>query len=493
MEVLLFMLVIPPLGAGLLLGEWQSHSALGREQRMVWRYVVGGLGVFLLPIGLGMLAYAVLQFLNISLTQSLLLVGRLLLSGTVLMAGWTAIRFSRFTDELDLSLSELGRRNRLADTLRLTAWVLVGFPLFWPLSIFLLVLSPMLYVVAVWTTARRGNQARLLWLLAIAVENGMPLAEEVEAFAESFWGKYRRKMRRMADHLESGVALSDALEVHPGLVPRAVVISIRTGEQTGTLGQVLRTSAAAQTNTMQRTHLDGSLVAMMIYYWWMLTAYSLVVGFVCYYIVPKYLDIFDSFDIALPDTTLALINFADVFRGNLWVISPLIGLPLSAILVLTYIHLVGWGNLNWPWLLRWFPRRDAPEILHNLAFAVSAEHSMSETLQTIGGRHYRRDLGERLQRISAAVAAGENDWQSLQDEGFVTRAEAEAVAAAARAGHLPFALDALANSMDRTRRHHTLWWIEFCKPLVVITMSILVAGFCLAMFMPLIKLLNELS
>ena len=97
----------------------------------------------------------------------------------------------------------------------------------------------------------------------------------------------------------------------------------------------------------------------------------------------------------------------------------------------------------------------------------------------------------RVMNTTAAVDAGDDSWQSLRDEGFVSHAEAEAMAAASRAGHLAYALDALAGSMDRVRQHRTLWWIEVCKPLVVIAMGFLVAGFCLAMFLPLITLIEK--
>jgi type IV pilus assembly protein PilC len=320
----------------------------------------------------------------------------------------------------------------------------------------------------------------------------MPLAEEIDAFADSFWGGYRRSLYRLAGHLRQGVLLSDALEIYPRLVPRSVVVSIRAGEETGSPGRVLRQSAVGLTSAMQRTHLDGSLVSLTLYYWWVLTAYSLVLGFICYWIVPKFKEIFNDFGVELPRPTVTLIGLTDLFAANFWLLIPVIGLPLSLILLLTYIHLVGWGNLNWPWLLRWFPRRDAPEVLHNLALAVSTQHSLPETLQAMGGRHYRRDLGEKLQRIGAAIDGGEDGWQALRDEGFVSRTEAEAVAAAARAGHLAFALDALALSMERLRRHRMLWWIEACKPVIVIAMALLVASFCIAMFLPLVRLITQI-
>lgn len=501
METLLIMLLIPSLGGGLLLSEWASRGALGRQVRTFWRFVLCGLGALVILVGLGMLLLvcvgiheAATEGLDsVALARPLLCVGLLLLAVTVLLAGLNAVRLGLFADEVDLSLQELGRRNHFADGMRLTAWVLVGFPLFWPFCLLLLVCSPLLYAVALSTIGRRSNQTRLLWLLAIAIENNMPLADEINAFADSFWGGFRGKLFRLADHLREGVALSDALEVQPGLVARSVVISIRTGEETGRLGQVLRSCAVARTRDLQRTNLDGSLVAVPLYFWWILTMLTLVVGFICYWIVPKFKAIFNDFGVDLPWATTNLIGAADAVVANFWLVAPLVGLPLTLALLLTYVQLVGWGNVNWPWLLRWFPRRDAPEVLHNLAFAVAAERSLPQTLETIGGRHYRRDLGDRLQRIGAAVDAGDDGWSSLGTEGFLSRAEADAVRASARAGHLPYALDALAGSIERVQRYRSLWWIEVSKPIIVIVLGVLVAGFCLGMFMPLIKLINELG
>ena len=52
---------------------------------------------------------------------SALLLARVLLSVAVVYAGISAVRVSLFGDQLDLPLPELGKRNRQADSMRLSA------------------------------------------------------------------------------------------------------------------------------------------------------------------------------------------------------------------------------------------------------------------------------------------------------------------------------------------------------------------------------------
>jgi type II secretory pathway component PulF len=89
------------------------------------------------------------------------------------------------------------------------------------------------------------------------------------------------------------------------------------------------------------------------------------------------------------------------------------------------------------------------------------------------------------------MAAGDESWKSLADEGFLSGREVRALQAADRARHLPVALGALADSLDRARRHRLLWWIEWCKPLVILTFGWLVAIYCAAFFLPIVRLISH--
>ncbi len=71
----------------------------------------------------------------------------------------------------------------------------------------------------------------------------MPLAPAIEAFARERGGSFSRRARRLAEMLEAGVPLPDALDQCPGLLPRYAAPMIRVGYETGTLAHALRRAA----------------------------------------------------------------------------------------------------------------------------------------------------------------------------------------------------------------------------------------------------------
>lgn len=491
MEILIILLLVPVLGGTLLIAEWQSREALGRRERMWCRIGLLLAGLMLAPIAAGLMAIAVVQFLTDPI-YSLLFVVRLLLVVVVGFAAVSAVLVSRLGEARSLSVRETARRNRLADQMRLSSWLLVCFPLLWLFALGMVFVAPVLYFVAIWSTASRARQGRLLWLLTIATENGLPLPDEVESFAMEFRGGRRDRLLGLASRLRDGGRLSDALEVDGWLLPVPEIHTIRAGEETGTLPAALRSAAVRQLATLRQTYVDGSVAAMASYYWIVISILFTVFGGMMYWIVPKFKVIFEDFGVALPRSTLWIIELADHFVDYFWLIIPLVTIPMSVMFVLTYVYLVGWGNLNWPLLMRWFPRRDAPGVLRSLAVAAASGRPLPGVVRGLGERHPRRDLGERLGRIGETLEAGDETWTSLRDEGFLSRPEAEAVAASARARHLPFALQAIADGMDRARRRRLLWCIELGKPVLILGMAAFVGFYCVAFFLPLVKLIREI-
>lgn len=489
MEVLLVTLVVPTVGALMLLAEWQGRTAIGSRTRRNWRHVLCVAGLALFPIAAGVAFYAVLRFLELGGEQSLLLISRLLLIGVIVWAGRRAVQVARSGDERELTAREAVMRSRPSDELRIAAATMIGFPLFGLAMMAMVFIAPLLYVMGVAATTRRAEVGRLLWSLAIAVEHRLNLADEVEALAFASGVTRRNRLLTLVDRLRDGSRLSEALQADPRLLPSSVVAAIRIGEQTGRLGPVLRDCAMRDTTSMRHSQADGGIAALMSYYWVLSVVMVIVITGLCYWIVPKLKEIFSDFGIELPPITVRMIRFAD-WVVDFWYLLPFLALPVTLILLMAYAYLISWDRLNLPLLMRWFPRRDAPGVLRSFAWAVDAGQPLPELVIDAGEHHPRPDLGKRLVRIGQVMAGGEDTWMSLADEGFLTGREARALEAAGRARHLPMALGAMADSIDRARRHRLLWWIEWCKPIVILMFGWLVALYCAAFFLPIVQLVS---
>ena len=111
-----------------------------------------------------------------------------------------------------------------------------------------------------------------------------------------------------------GGSLADALQLYPKIFPEMYVSMIRSGENSGNLGTILK-RLADYYETQER--LRGRLKSAMIYPAFMLVFSLLVVVFMVTYIVPKITQIFASKETLLPLPTRILMGLSD-FMGNSW-------------------------------------------------------------------------------------------------------------------------------------------------------------------------------
>jgi type II secretory pathway component PulF len=118
-----------------------------------------------------------------------------------------------------------------------------------------------------------------------------------------------------------GGSLADALQLYPKIFPEMYVSMIRSGENSGNLGTILK-RLADYYETQER--LRGRLKSAMIYPAFMLVFSLLVVVFMVTYIVPKITQIFASKETLLPLPTRILMGLSD-FMVNSWYL-VLIGL-----------------------------------------------------------------------------------------------------------------------------------------------------------------------
>ena len=120
-----------------------------------------------------------------------------------------------------------------------------------------------------------------------------------------------------------GGSLADALQLYPKIFPEMYVSMIRSGENSGNLGTILK-RLANYYETQER--LRGRLKSAMIYPAFLLVFSLLVVVLMVTYIVPKITQIFASKGTLLPLPTRILMGLSD-FMVNSWYL-VLIGLVI---------------------------------------------------------------------------------------------------------------------------------------------------------------------
>lgn len=338
-------------------------------------------------------------------------------------------------------------------------------------------------------SSKMSRQSTLMWTLTIATRQGLPLGPEVLAASEGLWGRQRLRLQLLSENLDAGMSLATSLERQPGLVPRSTAMMIRMGEETKTVAEALEASALGYSRRHER---EADLVIAQQAFLILLVPLIFIpnmVGFLCYYIIPKFKKIFEDFGTELPAMTVGLIQMADAGSGFVL----LIVLGSLAAGALLFILNIRDKELDWPLLDTLMPRVNGPPILRALALLIREQRSLAAGVQGLMWSHPRITVKRRLSHIYQSLQHGGDLAECLAEERLIRNADVFLLKSAERVKNLPWCLEQLADGMERRFWYRLRAILEIGYPLAVLMLGAVVFFIVAAMFMPLVKLLNDLS
>ncbi|NQU24749.1 MAG: type II secretion system F family protein [Candidatus Nealsonbacteria bacterium] len=334
-----------------------------------------------------------------------------------------------------------------------------------------------------WLTVRRRA---LLWVLAVAAEWKIPLAPAVRAFAEERWRPFAQRARQMGDALVAGMPPSEAIERFRRLFPHEAVPILCVGCEAGALAPALRQAAARSDD---HDNVWQSLTGKVVYLCLLPFGALGIASFIAWKILPAFVFIFDDFDVEMPLPTQVVIEVASLFFDN-----ALLGVPivLTAVSLLLYILGRYTGVIRWnlPGIDRITRRLDTAVVLEVTALMLQREHPLSQGVATLARTYPRRSIRRMLEKVWRDLQAGTDLHDSLYARGLIRRADWAVLRAAGSAGNLPWALNELADSNRRRMAYRLQALVHLLFPPVLIAIGALVGLFVVAMFLPMITLIE---
>ena len=338
-----------------------------------------------------------------------------------------------------------------------------------------------------------SRQSSLLWMLAVAAEEDMPLVEEIDALADDERGAQRKRLRDLADMLRAGIPLPEAVENIPGLLPFQATFAVRVGCESGQLGRSLRSAADSLTEEFQEE--QGANILYLLYCGLLVFVTASLTGFLMYYVVPKHAKILEDFGVDLPRSTSGLIQMSDIFVNYFYLLMPLIFGGLASLVVLVMWGLSGGVRfMEIPaFVLRLFPRLETPNILRNLSVVIDSGKPIVDAISLAAYFYPRAIIRTKLAQIEVALRHSDDCFHQLRLHRLITKSEEQLLRSAQLVGNLSWALRSVAANIERRKTYRFRMLAEFFKPLAAVGFGLVVAGFAISFFMPLIAIMNHIN
>lgn len=379
------------------------------------------------------------------------------------------------------------------------------------LPLLLLLLFGSGWVVYTFVRYRAARRRELIDVLATAVELDQPLGPALRAHLRDrphggayaflvalvqhvfvspgyYWLWHRTRSfddrtGRLADRLDEGQPLSEALRELPALASREARVAAAVGESSGRLAECLR---RADREPFAASWLE--LLPRLVYPVLLLMFIFGVTAFLMAIVIPKLKRIFFDFGRAMPEASLRLI------AGWEWVIdhAGAMGLALTVGVFLAALVVASPGVRWWTPVVGRFYRWDVQGlVLRSLGMLLSTGQPVPSSLGLLAeSEDVPAPAERRLRKARALTERGEPLAAALGSAGLLPAAMRPLVQAAERAGTLPWALGEIGEVLARKGIGLARRLSVLIAPAALLAVGALVLLVVLGVFIPLIDLMG---
>ncbi|WP_417386314.1 type II secretion system F family protein [Gimesia sp.] len=331
--------------------------------------------------------------------------------------------------------------------------------------------------------------------LSTLQDAGLPILRSLRILeAQAKPGPLKASLDGVIEDIESGNTLSEAMAKQPKCFDNLYVNMVKAGEAGGALEVILQRLAEFKERAQS---LKKKVQGAMIYPVAVITVAGLIVGFIMYWIIPKFKKIFLDFGTELPGITLMLMSMSDIVVSYFYLFPAI---PLAFYIFIKIVRknkkgafVVDWISLRIPLLGKIISKSVTARTCRTLGTLIASGVPILEAIiiarDTAGNMVFQK----AFDTIYAAIREGETMAVPLKEARIVDDIVVNMVDVGEETGALDDMLYKVADVYDEEVAVLVDALVSLLEPLMVIVLGLIVGFIVIALFMPLIKLLNDLS
>src|SRR5262245_13106624 len=307
-------------------------------------------------------------------------------------------------------------------------------------------------------------------------------------------GVLKNALIDVVDDVESGSTLSEAFGKHPKCFDRLYVNMVKAGEAGGALEVILQRLAEFKEKAQS---LARRIKGAMVYPVVVISVAVLILTFIMIFIIPKFEKIFADFRLKLPWITEALIGASRWFV-KYWYVIPLI--PMSIWLTLKLIRLNKTGayildkiKLTIPVSGTLVEKTIVARTMRTLGTLIASGVPILEALSIVKETAMNAVFESCYQRVYESIREGETIAQPMKESRLVDDMVVNMIDVGEETGDLDTMLNKIADVYDEEVDVLVESLISLLEPIMIVVLGLIVGTIVIALFMPLLSLLEGLS
>ena len=307
-------------------------------------------------------------------------------------------------------------------------------------------------------------------------------------------GVLKNSLAEVVDDIESGSTLSDAFAKHPKAFDRLYCNMIKAGEAGGALEAILQRLADFKEKSQS---LKRRIKSAMVYPIVVIFVACVIVGFILYFIIPKFEAIFKDFGVPLPGMTTFLIH-ASHFVINYFYLVFLAPILFWIMIKLLYRNKTGAYVCDRILLLipvmgAIVEKSTVARTMRTLGTLVQSGVPILESINIVRDTAGNAVFERAFTRVYESIREGETIAQPLREARLVDDIVVNMIDVGEETGDLDTMLNKIADNYDEEVEALVEGLVSLLEPIMIVTLGGIIGFIVIALFLPLITLITKLS
>lgn len=331
--------------------------------------------------------------------------------------------------------------------------------------------------------------------LAALLRSGLPILQALGLMVERQRDPvFRAVLTQVRDRVKSGEELSAAFESYGEMFPALYSPTLRAGERSGDMEQVLRRFIRYQRLLMETRK---RVVSALIYPSVLIGLSVSLIAVMTVYVLPRFTDFFTSLQTDLPLITRMTMGLSRFVTQNLFMVLAVLLVSSLAAVQLSRTDLgralTARVKLRIPLLGPIFHRMALSEFCRSLATLLAGGlplvASLDVAIRAVGNRHIRTSL----QPVIQGVREGKSLASTLEATGAISEIVIDMVHVGEDTGSLDTMLSDVSDFLDEEVETRLERVLSLLEPVMMMLMGIIVAALLVSVYLPIFSLLGEVG
>jgi len=331
--------------------------------------------------------------------------------------------------------------------------------------------------------------------LATLVDAGLPLLRGLRVLEKQERNATLKGIiGELATSIEGGSTFSEALAQHPKVFNKLFVNMVKAGELGGVLEVVLKRLAEFSEKAQK---IKGKVKAALFYpIAVMIVAVGIMILLMCF-VVPKFKDVFAGMGVKMPWFTLFVMGVSDLIKNN--ILATMGALVVVVIMFLLFIK-TKFGRRLWDKFKLVMPaigpvisKVAISRFARTLGTLVSSGVPILQALIIVRDTAGNVIIAGAVVKIHESVKEGETITAPLEGSGVFPPMVVSMVDVGEQTGALPEMLLRIADDYDEQVDNAVAAMTSLLEPIMIIFLAVIVGSIVIAMFLPLIAMITNLS